>query len=165
MLAAPNALMITAGAVTLTLALEVLPVPPSVEVTWTLLFLPPAVVPVTFKEIAHEAPTASVPADRLACPAPAPAVAMPPQVLVNPLGVETTSPRGRLSVKAIPVSGMVLAPGLVTVKVSDVEPFNGMLAAPNALTIAGGVATARLAVAVFPVPPFVEVTVPVVFVY
>jgi hypothetical protein len=44
------------------------------------------------------------------------------------------------------------------VKVSDVEPFSGMLAAPNALIITGGVSTVTLAFEVFPVPPSVEVT-------
>src|SRR5256885_4554173 len=43
--AAPKALMITGGATTVTEAFPVLPVPPSVEVTCTELFLLPAVVP------------------------------------------------------------------------------------------------------------------------
>jgi len=50
------------------------------------------------------------------------------------------------------------------VNVSDVVPFSGIVAAPNALVIEGGVATVRLAEAVLPVPPFVEVTLPVVLV-
>ena len=41
---------------------------------------------------------------------------------------------------------------------------NKMLAAPNALVIVGGVATVKLAEAVLPVPPLVEVTFPVVLV-
>ena len=44
------------------------------------------------------------------------------------------------------------------VKVSEVVPFSGMLAAPKALVIVGGVATVKLAEAVLPVPPLVEVT-------
>src|SRR6476659_8493623 len=40
-----------------------------------------------------------------------------------------------------------------------------MLAAPNALVIEGGVATVKLAEAVLPVPPFVELTAPLVLVY
>src|SRR5438270_495840 len=83
--------------------LAVLPVPPSVEVTCTLLFFTPAVVPCTFTETVHEALVAKVPADRLTEPEPATAVAVPPQVLDNPLGVATTRPAGRLSVKATPV--------------------------------------------------------------
>src|SRR5438270_676872 len=51
------------------------------------------------------------------------------------------------------------------VKLSEVEPFSGMLAAPKALRIVGGAATVRLAVLlVAPVPPFVELTAPVVLV-
>src|ERR1051326_1916943 len=49
-------------------------------------------------------------------------------------------------------------------KVSEVLAFSRMLAAPKAFVIVGGVATLRLAVAVLPVPPLVEVTFPVVFV-
>src|SRR6185437_1020342 len=48
--------------------------------------------------------------------------------------------------------------------VSDVVPFSGMLAAPKAFVIDGGEATVKLAVAVLPVPPLVEVTFPVVLV-
>ena len=163
MLAAPNALMITGGATTVIEALEVLPVPPSVEVTWTLLFFTPAVVPVTFTETVQEALAARVPPERLTLEDPTTAVAVPPQVLFNAFGVAITRPAGRLSVKAMPVSAMPVF-GFVMLKVSEVEPFNGMLAAPKALVIVGGVATVRLADAVLPVPPLVEVTLPVVFV-
>src|SRR5260221_2169845 len=159
MLAAPNALMITGGATTVTLALEVLPVPPSVEVTCTLLFFTPAVVPVTLMDNVHEALTATVPPDRLTDPEPATAVAVPPHVLDSPFGVATTKPAGRVSVKATPVNA-TLAFGLVMVKVKLVEPFNGIVAAPNALVIVGGATTVMLADAVLSVPPFVEVTFP-----
>jgi hypothetical protein len=40
-----------------------------------------------------------------------------------------------------------------------------MLNAPKVVWTEGGVATVRFAEAVLPVPPFVEVTLPVVFVY
>src|SRR5258706_3027424 len=162
MLAAPNALMITGGATTVILALEVFPVPPSVDFTCPLLAFTLAVVPVTFTLKVHDVLIAKVPADKLTDPEPATAVAVPPQVLVSPFGVATTKPAGRLSVKATPVSGMVLIAGLVMVKVSDVEPFSGIVAAPNAFTMVGGVATDRFAVAVLPVPPLVELTLPVV---
>jgi hypothetical protein len=65
MLAAPNVLLITGAPTTVMLALEVLPVPPSVEVTWTLLFFTPTVVPWMLMETAHDALMASVPAERL----------------------------------------------------------------------------------------------------
>src|SRR6476661_5726639 len=104
MLAAPNALMITGGPTTVIDALDVLPVPPSVEVTWTLLFFTPAVVPWTLTETVQLALAANVPAERLMLPDPATAVAVPPQVLFNPLGVATTKPAGKLSVNAMPLS-------------------------------------------------------------
>src|SRR5258708_161175 len=95
-------------------------------------------------------------------PEPAPAVAVPPQVLVRALGVATTSPAGSVSVKATPVSAAVLAAGLVMVKVSEVVPFSGTAGAPKALAIDGGASTLMLVEAVPPVPPSVEVTLPVV---
>ena len=64
--AAPNALLITGGEATVTFAFDVLPVPAFMELTWTLLFLTPPVVPVTFNETVQEALVASVPTDRLA---------------------------------------------------------------------------------------------------
>ena len=110
------------GATTVMDALEVLPVPPSVEVTWTLLFFTPAVVPCTLTETVQLALAANVPPERLMLPDPATAVAVPPQVLFKALGVATTRPAGRLSVKAIPVSARVVL-GFWMVNVSDVVPF------------------------------------------
>lgn len=100
--AAPNALIMTGGPTTVMDALDVFPVPPSVEVTWTLLFFTPAVVPWTLTETVQLALPANVPADRLTDPEPPTAVAVPPHVLLR-FGVEATiRPAGRLSVKAIP---------------------------------------------------------------
>ncbi len=164
MLAAPNALIMTGAPTTVMEAFDVLPVPPSVEVTCTLLFFTPAVVPWTFTETVQLALAANVPADKLTEPDPAAAVAVPPHVLFR-FGVEaTTSPAGKLSVKAIPVR-LRLVFGFWMVNVSEVVPFSGICAAPNAFVIAGGVATVKLAEAVLPVPPLVEVTFPVVLVY
>ena len=165
MLAAPNALMITGGEVTVMEALDVLPGPLSVAVTVTELFFTPPVVPVTFTLKVQEVVLARVAPERLTLPEPATAViAPPPQEPVRPFGVETTRPAGRVSVNATPVSEIVVF-GLLMVKLSEVLPFTGMEAAPNDLVIVGGVATFRFAVAVFPVPPLVEVTLPVVLVY
>src|SRR5262249_52982460 len=82
----------------------------------------------------------------------------PPQELTTP-GVDATcSPFVSVSLKAIPVSDVVLAAGLVIVKVAVVVPFSGMVAAPNALLIVGGATILIVAVLlVAPVPPFVEV--------
>src|SRR5258708_19998799 len=93
---------------------------------------------------------------------PATAVAVPPQVFESALGVATTSPVGRVSVKATPVSATVLAAGLVMVKVREVVPFSGMVAAPNALAIDGGATTMTLAEPVPTAPPSVAATLPLV---
>jgi len=163
MLAAPNALVIAGGPTTVMLALEVLPVPPSVEATCTLLFFTPTVVPVIFRETAQEALAARVAPERLTEVAPATAVAVPPQVLLRLFGVATARPAGRLSVNASPVRARPML-GLVTLNVSEVAPLIGMVGAPKALVMDGGVATVRLAEAVLPVPPLVALTAPVVLV-
>ena len=144
MLAAPNALTMVGGVAcaTVTLALEVFPVP-WVEVTVTLLFFIPRVVPCTFNPMVQDALPARVPPDRLTEPEPAVAVVVPVHVVLNPLGVATTNPAGRVSVNATPVRE-VLALGLLMVKVNEVVPLSGMLAAPNALTMLGGVAAVVL---------------------
>src|SRR5882724_10856633 len=146
MLAAPNALMITGGATTVTLAVEIPPGPPSVEVACTLLTFTLAVVPVTFTLKVHDVLVASVAPARVIVLEPAVAVIVPPpHEPVSPFGVATTKPEGRLSVDATPVNGMVLITGFVMVKVSEVEPFSGIVAAPNALVAVGGVATSKFA--------------------
>ena len=151
------------GASTLTLAEAVPPVPPSFEVTaLVVLFCRPAAVPVTFTENVQEELAAMVPPVRLITLVFCVAVMVPPpQLPVSPFGVDTTSPAGSVSVKATPVRAIALL--LVMVKLSEVDPFSGMLAAPNALVMVGGPTTLRLAFEVFPVPPFVELTVTLLF--
>src|SRR5205085_191401 len=83
--------LIVGGATTVTVAVAGVLAPASVELTVTLLFLSPAVVPCTFTDTVHEALAATVPPLRLTEPEPAVAVAVPPQVLVRPLGVATTN--------------------------------------------------------------------------
>jgi hypothetical protein len=119
-------------------------------------------VPVTFIVNVHVLLVAIVPPVRLANPELATAVAVPPQVFVNPFGVATTSPAGSVSVKATPVSATAFATGLVIVKVNEVVPLSGMPAAPKAFAIEGGAITLTLAEAVPPMPPSVEATLPVV---
>src|ERR1041385_5774541 len=152
MLAAPNTLAMLAGPTTVTEALDVLPVPPSVELTDTELFFTPAVVPCTLTTTVQLPLAAIVPALRVMEPEPAVAVTVPLQVLLSPFGVATTRPAGRLSVKATPLSAIPVF-GFVMVKLSDVVPFSGMVDAPNCFVIDGGEATVRFAVAVLPVPP------------
>src|SRR5436305_3807137 len=164
MLPAPSALLIVGGATTVTVAVAGVLAPASVELTVTLLFLSPAVVPCTFRDTVHEALAATVPPLRLAEPEPAVAVAVPPQVLVKPFGVATTKPAGRLSVNDNPVSDTLVF-GLLMLMVSEVVPFCGILVAAKVLVTVAGVATLSVAVLlVAPVPPLVELTAPVVLV-
>jgi hypothetical protein len=153
-----NTLAIDGGATTLMLAVAVPPVPPSVEVTaLVVLVCVPAAVPVTFTENVQELLAAIVPPLRLIVFVPCVAVTVPaPHVPVSPFGVETTSPAGSVSLKATPVNGVAF--GFVMVKLSEVEPFSGMLAAPKAFAIVGGATTVMEAFDVLPVPAFVEVT-------
>jgi hypothetical protein len=163
MLAAPKTVLKVGGPTTVKLAFDVLPLPPSIEVTATLLFFTPPVVPVTFNEIVQVVFGARVAADSVTDDDPATAVAVPVHVLFKALGVAITKPAGSVSVNAIPVSGIVLPAGALIVKVSEVELVVEMLDVPNAPVIAGGAATVKVADAVFPVPPFVEPTLPVLF--
>src|SRR4029077_8236117 len=137
--AAPKALAMEGGATTLIEAEAVPPVPPSVDVTLpVVLFCVPATVPVTFTENVQELLAGIVPPERLITLVPAVAVIVPaPQVPVRPFGVETTRPAGSVSLKATPLNAVV-ALLFWMLKVSEVEPFSGMLAAPKALLIVGG---------------------------
>jgi len=141
------------------------PGPDSVEVTApVVLFFTPTVVPVTFTEKVQLLLAGIVPPVSDTLPDPATAVMVPlPQLPDNPFGVATTNPAGRLSVNATPVSPSPLF-GLLMVKLSDVVAFNGIVDTPNVLLIVGADATVMLADAVLPVPPLVEVTLPVVLV-
>src|SRR5260370_37655317 len=94
--------MITGGDVTVIVAFDVLPVPPSVEVTCTLLFFTPPVVLVMSTDTVHEALGASEPADKLTDVAPATAVVVQPQARIAFGGLARIKPAGRLSVNAIP---------------------------------------------------------------
>jgi len=67
-----------------------------------------------------------------------------------------------VSVKATPVSD-VPAFGFVIVNVSVLTPPTAIAFGENAFAMLGGESTANVSVPVLPVPPFVEVTLPVVF--
>lgn len=174
---APNAFSIVGGATTVkTAVFEVVPAPPSTDeiAPVVLIFIPP-VVPVTFNEMVHElngmagrarltGPEAMTPLMRVRVVSPEVGSKVPPQVFTTPGVAATCSPKGRLSVKLIPVritSGF----GLVRVKVRVVDPLSRIVESPNALAIVGGLATVRLALAVVPGPLSVEVTTPVVLKY
>jgi hypothetical protein len=154
-----KAFAITGGATTMRLAEAVPPVPPSVDVTAPVVLLfCPAEVPVTFTEKVHEVLWARVAPVRLITLVPcAPVIVPAPHAPVCPLGVEITSPAGNVSLKPTPDSVWVALLFWI-VKLKLVEPFKGILAAPNALMITGGARTVMLAFDVLPVPAFVEVT-------
>src|SRR5438105_2984580 len=95
-----------------------------------------------------------------AIPVGAVVVSEPPQTVA--LASATVSPVGRVSVKATPVSGSTLAAGLVIVKVSEVVALTPIVLGLKTLAIAGGASTLTLAEAVPPVPPSLEVTLPLV---
>lgn len=108
----------------------------------------------------QDAPGASVELARLTEDDPAAAVAVPVHVLLNPDGVATTRPAGRLSVNVIPFSVRFWLL-LEIVNVRLVAPFSGIVAAPNALAMLGGLMTVIFAVDVLcaPVPAWVELIV------
>src|SRR5689334_349992 len=160
-LAAPNSFAIVGGATTVIEAFAVLPVPPLVEVTCTLLVLSPAVVPVTFTTTVHDELGARLWPLRLTEEEPATAVTVPVQVPPTPFGVATTRPPGRLSVNATPVRVRFWLLLLSIVKVRLVVPFSGIVVAPKAFTMCGGLITVRFAeeVEFAPVPAAVELIV------
>src|SRR5580692_10660863 len=157
--------MVRSGAATLMEAVAVLPVPPFVALTVPVVLTRlPAVTAVMLTANEHVPLVAIVPPARVTLVEPPVAVTVPlPQVPARPFGVDTTKPAGNASVKAMPVRA-IEALGFVMVKVSDVEPASPIDAAPKAFVMLGGVAIVKFAVAVPPVPPFVELTTPVVLV-
>jgi hypothetical protein len=162
---APYALAIVGAAMTVSVAvLLVAPAPVCVDEIAPVIFdLVPAAVPVTFTVIAQLLFVVTVAPVSVTIPVLATAAAVPPQVFASAFGVDTTKPAGNVSAKATPVRAAVLDTGLVIVKVSEVEPFSRMLAAPNASLIVGKPTTVSVAEAVLPVPPLLEVTAPEVF--
>jgi hypothetical protein len=160
-----NAAVNDAGAITIRVAVLLAAPPPlSVEEIIPLVFVcTPAETPVTFTLITQDAFAASIAPDRAIEADPAAAVIVPfAQELVSPLGDEICNPAGKLSENEIPLSEITFADGLVILKASVVDPFNGMVTAPNVAAMDGAVAERRVAEALFPVPPLVELTLPVV---
>src|SRR5712692_1043501 len=157
--------MVRSGASTVRVAEAVFPVPPLVEVTGSLvLFLTPAVVAVTLTASVQEAPAATVAPVRLRVVLPAAGAKAPPQVLLAPGTAATCRPDGSVSLKPTPVSATVVF-GFVMVNVRVAEPPSRMVEGANALLILGGATTVMLAEAVLPVPPFAEVTFPLVLTF
>ena len=159
-----NTFAMVGGATTLIEAVAGAPVPPSFELTLLVVLLcVPAAIPVTFTEKLQDAFAARVPPARAMLFVPAVAVTVPaPQELLKPFGVEMTSPEGNASLNTRPVRADVRF-GLLMVKVSEVEPFSGMLTAPNVLVIAGGALTVKEAFAGLLGPVSEETTVTLLF--
>ena len=135
------------------LAVAVNPVPPSVEVMALVVLVQlPGTEPVTFTVIVHVPLIAKVPPASEIAAVPGRAVTTPPQVLLRPLGLDTSRPAGSGSSKATPLSAVV-ALGLAMLNVSVVTPLSGSTATPNTLLMVGGRATMVLAAAVLPLPP------------
>ncbi|MBK7660155.1 MAG: hypothetical protein IPJ28_13885 [Betaproteobacteria bacterium] len=150
---------------TVSVALAVLPLAPFADVTTPVVLLyVPTLALVTFTVTVQMALTAMLPPVSETLPEPATAVAVPPQVLTRPFGVATTRPDGSASVNATPVSATVFATlpstGLVMVSVRAEMPLTLIVVGANALAMRGGATTVRLAEAVPPGPPCVEVMLP-----
>src|SRR5437899_4168420 len=153
---APNALTIDGGVATVRFAVAVLPVPPFVEVALPVVFVYwPDEAPVTVTLNWHWPLTAIVAPER-AMPVGAVVVNVPPHAVADALA--TARPVGSVSVKATPVSGSGFPAGFVTVNVSNVVAFSAIVEGAKPLPMEGGASTVRLADAVPPVPPSVEVT-------
>jgi hypothetical protein len=133
---APNVNEPDGGATTARVADALLPVPPSFELTALVVFVfSPAAVAVTFTEKVHDALAASVPPLRLTAFDPAVAEIVPvPHDPERPLGVATARPAGNVSLA--PMLLRLVPLGFVMVKLREVEPFRGMLAAPKAMASA-----------------------------
>jgi hypothetical protein len=157
--------IVRSGASTLIVAVAVFPVPAFAALTLpVVLTFVPGEVAVTLMLKEQEPLAAIVPPARLTLCAPEGAETVPvPQAPARPLGVATTMPAGKASVNARPVIARV-AFAFVIVKVREVEPERPNDAAPKDFAILGAVATVRVADAAFPVPPLVDVTLPVMLV-
>jgi len=163
--------LVTFGAtvvLTLSVAVAVLPAPPLVEVTLPVVLTAlPSVVLVTATVIVQVPFAATVPPLRLTAVPPAASAGLnvPPQVLVVVNGAAMVRPAGKASLKVTPVSAAPVF-GLVMVMASVEVPPDAMFAGVKDLAIFAGArpaVTFRVAVAVLPAPPSVEVMLPVVF--
>src|SRR5207247_461112 len=130
--------------------LLVVPGPLSVEVMApVVLFLTPAVVPVTVTLIVQLAPAASVPHEKASVLPPV-MTSVPPHGLVVPLGA--VRPAGKVSLKLMPDRAVPLF-GLLTRKLIVVVPLSAMLLVPNDLAMVGGAGEPTVTVAVLLTAP------------
>jgi hypothetical protein len=158
-------LLMVGGEATDRVALAELPVPSSVEVTaLVVLGFDPPVVAVMLTDAVQVLLAAMVPPLKVRVVAPANGAKVgAPQPDLTTLGVaDTCRPAGRLSVNETFVRA-ALALGLMMVNVRVVVPLTVIASGEKDLLIARPVVTNRVAEAVLPVPPLVEVTDPLVF--
>jgi hypothetical protein len=135
---APNDLLMPGGETTVRDDAAVLPHPVVEERMGALLLFTPAVVPVTFTDTVHDVVGASVtPVDMNMLLLPATALTVEPlQEFVSPFAAATTRPAGSVSQNCTPLR-VVEELLLVSVKVSEVDPFSGIDAAPKLALMAG----------------------------
>src|SRR5207253_1728365 len=140
---APNDLAIVGGATTVTVAVfDVAPAPDSVALIGpVVLFLIPAVAPVTVTVIVQLAPEANVPPVNVRVFPPA-ITRLPPHGAVVPLGA--VNPAGSVSVNATPVSAVPF--GLVSRKLILTVLPKATVAAAKDLAMVGGATTVTVAV-------------------
>src|SRR5262249_28466075 len=105
-------------------------------------------------------PLAAIVAPVSEIPVGAVVVTVPPQIVAEAL--PTVKPVGSVSVNATPVRDTAFADGLVIVNVNEVVAFSAMDEGVKTVAIHGGATALMRADAVPPVPPSVEVTLPVV---
>src|SRR6185503_6729282 len=91
-------------------------------------------------------------------------VGEPHPVVLAPGVAATAMPAGSGSVTATPFRAVPVL-GLVIVNVSVLTPPTPMEVGEKALAMLGGDSTVRVSEPVLPVPPFVDVTLPVVFAF
>jgi hypothetical protein len=116
------------------------------------LFFVPALVPFTETLKEHELDAVRFKPVMAIVLLPALAVMFAVQFPVRLLGVATTNPAGRVSVAETFVS-VIVEFGLASVKVRDVVPFSGMVAAPKLLAMVGGRDATTIKLAVLLVAP------------
>src|SRR5581483_1924150 len=162
-----TALTVGGGTTVRVAVLDVVPVPPLAAETGPLV-LPyePAVLLLTLTATLQLEPLATDPPARLRLPEPATPVAVPPQVVLSPLGVAITRLVGNVSLKATPVRATVLVPGLAMVIVRVETPLTALLVGLKALVMVGGATTAiEVVLEVVPLPPSVDEMAPVVLLW
>jgi hypothetical protein len=163
MLVGEKLFVTTGGAATFNVAEACKLIPPSVELTMTLFVFCPVVVALTLTLTAQEPPADAIaPPVKLMLVAAATAVNVPPQVLVAIGAASTSRPAGKVSVKLRPESPFGLAAGLVMVIVKVEMPPTCTPVGEKAFAMVGGMKTLSVALAVPPIPPSVELTLPVV---